>query len=237
MSDFLQAVEFAEDLICMMPPLNLSETIRVPPEVCMAFTMGALFFLVASLLVQNARETFAGSAATGTIIGICTAVIGFLGMGQPLLRGIIVAGYVPLVIVLRLGEGAILGSRYRSAAWFWRLLALLPPVVGLSVAIHAVPSASLQIAKAVWCISGAALASYGWATIVCANGSSFFDSPMAKMALFIVFASTVLYVQNFPFEQFLFQWVFPLGFFLGLIGTRWRAGGPTTPKGPKTIAP
>ena len=105
-------------------------------------------------------------------------------------------------------------------------MALFPLVAGVYVMACSVETETLRVAKAVWFVLGAALASYGGTTTICGYGNGFFDGPIPKLSLFVVLASTVLYVQSSPFEKALFQWMLPTGLVIGFAsGSRF---GPST---------
>jgi hypothetical protein len=218
MNDIVQVFDFAVDLVCMMPPLDAIEAAGVSRELCMTATIGALFVLMVALISASMKDALGTGGIGAIVVGVCIALIGFQGMKPTLLRGIVATAYPPLVIALRFGEGAILGAHYRSAKWWWRLFALLPLIAALYVAANSVATDTLRAAKGIWFVVGAAVASYGWTTIVCGEGNPLFDSPISKVAIFVVLASTVLYVQSPPFERMLFQWMLPTGAIIGFVG-------------------
>jgi hypothetical protein len=224
MNDIVQAFDFAIDLVCMMPPLDAIADAGISRELCMVVTIGALCVLMVVLFAESMKDALGMKGIGAIVVGVCIALIGFLTMGPGLLKGIVAAFYPPLVLVLRLGEGAVLGAKYRSGKQWWKLLALLPLVAGLYVTACSVDPEAFRVAQAVWCVLGAALASYGWTTIICDTG--FFDGPISRIALFVVLVSTMLYVQSSSFERALFQWMLPAGIIIGFVGA--RQSGPVT---------
>ena len=185
----------------------------------MTATVGALFVLMVTLIAGSMKEALGMKGIGAIVVGVCIALIGFQGMEPGLLKGIVATSYPPLVIALRLGEGAILGAKYRSGKHVWKLLALLPLVAGLYVAACSVEPDALRVAKGVWFVLGAALASFGWTAIISSDGNALFDGTIPKAALFVVLGSTVLYVQSSPFEKVLFQWMLPAGVVIGFLGS------------------
>jgi len=218
MNDIVQAFDFAIDLVCMMPPFDAIADAGISRESCMEATVGSLFVLMVALIAASMKDALGMKGIGAVVVGVCIALIGFQGMEPGLLKGIVATSYPPLVVALRFGEGAILGAKYRSGKHWWKLLALLPLVAGLYVAACSVEADVLRGAKAAWFVLGAALASYGWTTIICGDGNAFFDGLVPKLALFVVLASTVLYVQSSPFEKALFQWMLPAGLVIGFVG-------------------
>jgi hypothetical protein len=223
MNDSVQALDFVIELVCMMPPLDAVQPDSVSRDLCVLITIGALFVLIVTLSAKSMKDQLGMKGIEAIVVGGCVALIGFIGMQPTLLKGIVATAYPPLVIALRLAEGAILGAKYRSGTHWWKLLALLPLAAGLYVAANSVSPETLRVAKGVWFVLGAAMASYGWTTMISADSNPLFDSPLAKAATFVLLASTVLYVQSSPLEQILFQWMLPIGVVIGFIVSRQSA--------------
>ena len=230
MNDILQAVGFAIDLVCMMPPLDAIADFGISRESCMDATIGALFVLMVALIAVSMKDALGMKGIGAIVVGVCIALIGYQGMQPGLLKGIVATFYPPLVVALRFGEGTIIGTKFRSGRHWWKLLALLPLAASLYVATCSVEAVTLRMVKAVWFVLGAALASYGWTTIICGDGKALFAGPVPKLALFVVLASTVLYIQASPIEKTLYQWMLPAGLVIGFVG-----GGRPGPNKKKTI--
>lgn len=213
----VQAFNFAIDIICVMPPLDAIEAVGISRELCITATISALFLLIVAFITGSLKKAIGMPGKEATIVGICITIIGFWGLNSNLLREIVPALYPPLVIALRFGEGTVLGVKYRSGSHWWKLLIMLPIIAFLYVAMNTATTDALQFAKGVWSVLSAVLASYGLTTIVCDNSHGLFNEKFTKVAIFLVFASTVLYVQTSPMEQLLFQWVFPVGMFAGFV--------------------
>ena len=218
--DVLDAIDFFVDLVCMMPPLEQADLGGVPPGLLLAACLGSVFLLLVSVTGSALKDAFAGKGVVAAVAAVCVCLIGFLSMDQSALGGLYVVGYPALVISLRGAEGMIIGSKYGPAARFWHCGAFLGAGIVIYVALLQLPAPSLRIAKGAWAVLGAVVASQGWTAKISQPGNFPFDSPFSKFSLFLVFITTMLYVQSSNVDRLLFQWVFPVGIVLGVVTGR-----------------
>lgn len=220
MDDVLDAFDFLLDLVCVRPPSNITDMAGLSPGVLMAGCLGSVFLLFILVTASSMREAFAGKAVPAAVAAVCIGLISFISMERTVLEGIIVVAYTAMVISIRGVEGLILGSKYRPKARAWHPAAFIGTGAALYVALRQFPSPPMHIAEGAWAVIGALIASCGWTGKISQPGNSTFNSPFSKVALFLVFISTMLYVQSSRTDYFLFQWVFPVGFIGGLVAGR-----------------
>lgn len=216
MNDILEAIDFLVDLVCVMPPLESVNKAGVPHSLFITACLGSVLLLVVSVISSGVKVVFVEKTIVVTIT-ICVGLIGFISMERSTLQGIFVVGYPAMVIALRGAEGLIIGLKYQPQARLWHLGAFLCVGLALYLVLRQFPTPLLNIAKGAWAVLGAFVASREWTGKVSQSGNSPFDSPFSKVALFLVFVSTMFYVQTSRFDQLLFQWVFPVGFALGFV--------------------
>jgi hypothetical protein len=215
MDDVLNAFDFVIDLVCMMPPLEGADMAGIPQGLLIAACLGSVFLLVASVISSSMSDVFSGNRITVAVAAACIGAIGFMSMGRSTMHGILLIAYPAMVIALRSGEGMILGLKYQPHARSWHLVAFLVAAIGLYVALRQVPRPSLRVIRGIWAIFGAVIASFVWTRKVSEPDKSLLNSVSSRVALFMVFISTTLYVQSSHLDQLLFQWVFPVGVALG----------------------
>lgn len=226
MNDVLDAYDFVLDLACMLPPLDSIAAVGIPAGLVMAACLGSVALLVVTVVASSLREAFPGAGGTAILLAVCIVVLSGISLGQDTLRAVFLGVYPAMVISLRGVEGLILGASYEPKARLWHLGAFPVAALGLYLALRQFPAFWLNAAKGAWAVLGALIASHGWTGKISQHRNSPFASLASQAALFLVFLSTMLYVQSSQFERVLFQWVFPVGCLAGLIASRTeRRGG------------
>jgi hypothetical protein len=216
MKEILEFADFVVDLVCMMPPLDTSELSLFPQWLPIAACLAAVSFLVFLFIWHVTKEIIGGNSERAFIVAFCVAAIAFLSLGHRALYSIIQTLYPALVLLLRAGEGALLGLALRSRIRPWHLILLIIMVTGLYLLLLAAPIRFISIAKALWAVAGASIASFTWAIQLNKDPVSFFHGRASGSALFLMFLSTLLFVQTSPILRFFFQWVFPAGVVIGV---------------------
>lgn len=218
MADFLSYFDFAMDIVCFMPPINEVESITVTRDQAILFAFGALGLLVVAITGAAMKEVFSGNPAIAVVMAICVSAIGFIGLDQEALKGVFLAGYPPLVIALRFGEGVIVGERTSAYLRWWHGILLLAVVVGLYQILKPLSPDTLATLKGGWAVFGVVVASFAWTRVMA--GAPLFRNPFCLIAVFAVFASTLAYVSTSPFERAIYQWALPGGLLVGIIERR-----------------
>jgi hypothetical protein len=88
--------------------------------------------------------------------------------------------------------------------------------IGLYLLLLALPAQSITLVKALWAFSGAAIAGFAWTTNINKDAVSLFHGRVSGAALFLIFLSTILFMQSSPILRLLFQWMFPVGVVTGI---------------------
>ena len=218
MTDFMSYLDFAMDIVCFMPPIDEVEAITLTRDQAILIAFGAIGLLVVAVTAAAMKEMFSESPAIAVIMAICVTAIGFIGLDQEALKGIFLAGYPPMVIALRFGEGAIVGERTSAYLRWWHGILLLAVIVGLYYILKPLPTDTLAAIKGGWAVFGVVVASFVWTRIMA--DAPLFQSPFCLIAVFAVFASTIAYVSTSPFERAIYQWALPGGLLIGIIARR-----------------
>jgi hypothetical protein len=169
---------------------------------------------------------FAGTGIIAVLFAVCVVVLGLVGMEPAEWRTLFFASYPPMIISIRAVEGMLLGTLLAAKARLWQLPVFIVFAVLLYFALCKVPPPVFRVSKTIWVVGGAILASRKWTRMVSGSKDFPFNGTFSGIAIFLVFMSTMLYVQSSPFDQMLFQWVFPLGFMIGLLAMKkYRRNG------------
>ncbi len=176
---------------------------------------GALLVLVVAITAGAMKYAFSENPLIATVMAICVAAIGFIGLKQEMLKGIFLAAYPPMVVSIRFTEGAIVGAKTPSHLRFWHGILFLALVAGLYFILKSLPDEKLVKIQYGWAVLGILLASLLWTRTI-ADGlpsQGFF----CLIGVFIVFASTLAYVSASPLERVLYKWALPFGLLIGIV--------------------
>ena len=218
MNDFLSFFDFAMDMVCLMPPLDKVTAIFLTREQAILIALIAIGILVGAVIAAVTKGIFSNNSAAGVIVAIGITVIGFSGLKEETLRGIFLALYPPMVIVLRFGEGATIGARTSSYLRWWHGILLLAIIGGLHYILKPFPTDTLVAIKGGWAFFGVLLASFMWTRRLADDPP--FNSPFCLIGVFAVFASTLAYVSTSHFERTIYQWALPIGLLIGIVARR-----------------
>ena len=178
-------------------------------------------FLVFAITTVAMKDVFSGNMTTAVIMSLCMLGIGFIGLKRiehNMVKSIFLAGYPAMVITLRCGEGAIVGSKASQYLRWWHSILIAGVIVGLYYVLKPLSIETLAIVKGGWALFGVGLAAFLWTHTMAK--SPVFQNPLSIVAVFAVFASTLVYVSVSSFERSLYQWALPVGLLLGIIGER-----------------
>lgn len=218
MSDLMLLLNFAMDVICMTPPFDEVEAIKLTRDHSMFFSLGAIGLFVVAITFSAIRDVFPGNSIADLGIAICIVAITFLSLEKDTVKGIFLATYLPMVLAFRFGEGVIIGARTSRHLRMWHSLALAGVIVGLYFLLKPLPTETLAVVIGTWGIFGAGLAAFMWTQMM--KDAPIFQSPFCIVSLFTVFTSTLVYVSISPFESVLYQCTLPVGLLVGIIGSR-----------------
>jgi len=220
MHDLMTFLDFAMDIVCMMPPLNEIEAITLTRDQAVLVSLGAIGFLALAFTISALKEAFPENTGVAVIAAICVVGIGFIGLKSKtdMLKGIFLASYPPMVMAFRLAEGAIVGSRMSRHLRWWHLMLLVIFIAGLYYLLKPLPINNLVFVKGGWALFGAGLAALLW-TRMMAN-SPVFLTPLILIGFFMVFASTLVYVSVSYLERAIYQWALPIGLIVGIVSGR-----------------
>ncbi len=232
MSDFFSFLDFAIDIVCMMPPIHAVEDIILTRDQSILIAFCAMGFLVVTVTAVAMKDIFTDSPLIPVVIVVCVAGIGFIGLKQQMIREIFMTAYPPMVIALRVGEGAIVGDRTSPYLRWWHSILFLTVIIGLYCLLRSLPSNSLAAIKGCWALFGVIAASIVWTRMMA--DAPFFRSHLCLIAVFAVFASTLAYVSASPLERAVYQWALPGGMVIGIIA---RRHSPRRPNGTKAKRP
>ena len=220
MNDLASLLEFVVDVVCMMPPLQEVAAAGVSKEMSIAVCFGAVAVFGFSLIARTTAEMFHHNRFVAILAAICVAALAFGFIERPLWEAIFMVGYPAMVMALRFGEGALVGSRLSSLLRPWHVIVFLAFVCGLYFALKPLPEPTLSIVKGAWAAFGAVLASVTWTQMLRTNNRVAFGSPLATAAIFLVFLSTLLYVSASSLDRIMYQCAFPAGIVAGILSRR-----------------
>lgn len=215
MPELMPFFDFVVDIVCLMPPIGAVDAITITRDQAILVSLGAIGFLVLAISISALKEAFPENAGVAIVAAICVVGIGFIGIKQEMLKGIFLACYPPMVIALRFAEGAIVGSRSSKYLRWWHSLLLVIVIAGLYYLLKPLPNEKLALVKGGWALFGAGFAAFMWSRIM-AN-APVFQSPFTLISIFMVFASTLVYVSVSPLERSFYQWTLPIGLVVGII--------------------
>lgn len=218
MSDLMSFLDFAMDIIFMMPSFDEIEGIVVTRDQSIVVSLVAISLLVLAVTISALKEAFPENFAAAVVAAVCITLLGFAGLDHETLKAIFVLGYAPMVIAIRFGEGAIIGGRVSRHLRWWHSLILAGATLALYYLLEPLPAETLVFVKGGWALFGAGLAAFMWTRIVA--DSPMFRSTFSIICVFSVFASTIVYVSASPVERTFYQWALPIGFAIGIIGDR-----------------
>lgn len=215
MSDLMTFLDFAMDILCMMPPLDEIDAITITRDQAILVSLGAIGFLVLAISISALKEAFPENTGVAIVAAICVVGIGFIGIKQEMLKEIFLACYPPMVIVLRFAEGAIVGGKTSRHLRWWHSILFVVVIIGLYYLLEPLPIEKLAFVKGGWALFGAGLAAFILTRMMA--DSSVFQSPFSIISIFLVFASTLVYVSVSPLERSFYQWTLPIGLVVGII--------------------
>lgn len=227
MQDLISFFDFAMDILCMMPPLDDIEAITLSRDQAIFVSLVAIGFLVFAIMISASKKAFPGNRGVAIIMAICIFVIGFIGLEIEILKGLFLACYPVMVICLRFGEGAIMGSRVSRYLRWWHFILLLGFIAILYYFLKTLRIDNLAFVKGGWALFGAGLAAFIWTRKL--TGESIFQDTLSIIAVFIVFMSTLVYVSTSTFERSFYQWSLPIGFIVGIVRTHLSPHKAKTP--------
>ena len=210
-------LDFTIDILCMVSPIDQIDAIPLTRNASILISLGAISLLVMAITVSALKEAFPVNTVAATVAAGCIVGIGIIGLGKEMLTSTFLSSYPPMIIVLRLGQGLILGSKASRHLRWWHSPALAGLIALLYYVLKPLPSETLALVKSGWALFGVGLAALMWTRMMA--GSNFFRGPFITISTYLVFASTILYVSVSPFERILYQWFFPIGFIGGMLGS------------------
>ena len=215
MTDLMTFLDFAVDIVCMMPPLDEIDAITITRDQAILVSLGAIGLLIVAITISALKEAFPENTAVAIVVATCVVGIGFIGIKQEMLKGLFLAFYPPMVIVFRFAEGAIIGCKTSRHLRWWHSILCVVVIIGLYYLIKPLPIENLAFVKGGWALFGAGLAAFIWTRMMA--DSSVFQSPFSIISIFLVFASTLVYVSVSPLEHSFYQWTLPIGLVVGII--------------------
>ena len=222
MSDLLTFLDFVMDILCMMPPIDEVEAIQLTRDHAILIAIGSIGLLIFAITVSAMKDAFPANMVTPIVISLCILGIGFIGlkrMEHDVIKSMFLAGYPPMVIVLRCGEGAILGGKASQYLRWWYSILIVGVFVGAYFALKQLPVETIAYIKGGWAIIGAGVAAFLWSITMAKT--PLFKNPLCIIGIFAVFASTLVYVSVSTFEQSLYKWALPVGILLGIVTARF----------------
>ena len=222
MSDILTFFDFVMDIVFMMPPCDGVEAIQLTRYHAIIVAIGSAGLLIFAITATTKKDALSGSTGTAIVMSLCILGIGFIGlkrMDHDIIKNIFLAGYPPMVIALRCGEGFIFGSKASKFLCWWYSILVVGVLVGAYFALKQVPVETIAYIKGGWAIFGAGVAALLWSLSMAKT--ALFKSPICIIGIFAVFASTLVYVSVSSFEQSFYRWALPLGILLGIISARF----------------
>ena len=215
MSDLITFLDFAMDIVCMMPPLNDLDTITFTRDQAIFVSLGAIGFLVLAIAISALKDAFPEHPGIATVIAACFVGLCFIGIKQEMLKGIFLALYPPMVISLRFAEGAVVGGKTLHHLRWWHSLFFALFIIALYYLVKTLSIEKLIFVKSGWAIFGTILAAFIWTRILA--DSPIIQGPFSIIAIFLVFASTLVYVSVSPLEGSFYRWALPVGLVVGII--------------------
>lgn len=211
MSDLMTFLDFALDLVFLVPPHDAVVSLDFGPWP-LVVGVGAVVLVAFLRIVAGLRQVFRDSSSAGIgIMAVCVGALSFGSLGWETLREIFVMAYVPMVLALRTAEGVLLGARLKV----WHGVFFLALLVGLSLVVDALPTKALAILQRGWVILGAFLASIAFVDGM--KSHPMVTGPAMACGLFLVFLSTTLYVIQNWVVGVLYRYVLPIGMIVGVI--------------------
>lgn len=215
MNDLAYVLDFVVDVVCMMPPLQEVATAGVSQEVSIALCFGAVAVFGFSLIARTATDMFGDNKIAAIIVAVCVATLAFGFIEQSLWKAVFLVGYPAMVIAPRVGEGILVGSRLSSRLRAWHVIPFAAVAAVLYLALKPLPQTTLSIAKGAWAAFGAVLAAVIWTRTLRKSNRPAFGNPLAAVATFVAFLSTLLYVSASPCDQLMYRLAVPCGIVAG----------------------
>lgn len=209
------------DIVCMIPPIDEVESIRLNRDQAILIAIGSMGFLVFAITVAAIKDAFPGNAVMAVIMPLCIIGVGFIGLNRlehNMVKSIFLTGYPAMVITLRCGEGAIVGNKVSQYLRWWHTIVIAGVIVGLFYVLKPLPVETLSIIKGGWAFLGVGLAAILWTRTMAK--APIIQNPLSIIAVFAVFSSTLVYVSVSSLERSFYQWALPVGLLLGVISRR-----------------
>ncbi len=217
MEELRSVAEFLGDLICLMPPFHEIKMLEMPSWFPMTLCFGGVM-LFASAAFGSALREMLGRSAMGYMVGTLLVLFLFAFTPWNAWKGVFLAGYPPLVMSLRFGEGALIGDAAYGKRAVWWLLPVMLVAAAIVVIFVRLPTPIVSCIKTVWCLVGATTASIKWTRWTADKSiADVLSGWLPRTGIIIVLFSTLLYVSSSPFDEFIYMAIFPVGFATGVI--------------------
>jgi hypothetical protein len=230
MIDFQSFLDFAFDIVCMLPALDAPYNAAISLDQAMYSAFGSIALLALALAMSGAKKVDPQMTLIAVAVTAGSLILGFVS--QPdLMKTIFLTSYPPMVICLRFGEFSLVGAKLSKKLSVPLVIAFLVLLIILVVTAYcflsSLPALQLSNIKLGWAILGAIIAAVTWTRMM--GGSDISTGFLECLAWFGVFVSTLLYViacSPSSIERFLFQWSLPSGFLVGIIAGRFDSNRP-----------
>ncbi len=236
MSETAKFIEFAIDVVCVVPPISESETAFLSRDNALSalvFAAKCLGLIPALIAVMIFRTLPTDSNSMWRGIGILTGIVALMFSGSLLIRlfisdtafdrNMIAIASVVMACSIRIGEGLLIGRKHRRTLRWWHMIAFACIVAAIYCLLAPMPSRVISIFKLIWALAASMYAAYILSSHFSEPSELFTEHfnqlvlthPVFRLAIFPFFASSLLYVSAAPLAAAVYHVTFPVGVVLG----------------------
>lgn len=215
MSDWAEFFNFAVDLLCMMPHIREAYKLPIPPTLPPLFALCAIALLFIGVFVRVGEVAAPRQRGILVPIAVLVSLLSF-GFIWTEWQAIFLIAYPAMVLAIRFGEGAIIGSNLKGRLRVWHVGTVALAIVCAYLGLRALPPPAISVATGLWALLGITWASWCLSRTLTTTADALFSGSVSRCALFALFFATLLYVGSSSLEQQLYQWLFPVGVLVGL---------------------
>lgn len=219
MKYFSELIKYIFDLICMMPPINeLQLLLEVPEDLPILICYGSIALLFFTILVKVIKEITKLNLILIILFVGCITYLTFGFLDFSTVKAAFIVPYPAMMFSLRVIEGVSLGCIIEKKGKIWHLIVFIFISIGLYIALTKMPGYYISIIKTVWSILGVISASVFCVKLFARNKYKIFkNSILIYITIFLIFSSTIIYINTSPIDQILYQWIILIGILFGFI--------------------